>query len=387
MNVLPSGPKASLLPASSRDDSPPAGGSVEPPADLKVRFLDAEQVEDRAAWLELWDEWPDREIMAHPDYARLFARPQDRVLGICARTPGGGILYPVILRPLAQEPWIGDGIEAFDTTTPYGYGGPFAWGVNATETASFWMSFDQWALKQRVVSSFARLALFPDKLLPWHGQVELNGPNIIRRLDVAEDQIWAEYSYKVRQNVQRSRRQGLKIEVDLTGSRLDDFLGVYFATMKRCGASPSYFFPRTFFESICTDLRGYFAFFHMLHGTKVIASEIVLLSQDYAYSFLGGSLEEACELRSNEFLKHESFLWCRNARKKGIVLGGGYRGQDGILQFKRCFAPGGEVSFNLGVATYDARLCDRLVSLRADWERSRGSEWQPRAGYYPSYRS
>ncbi len=351
---------------------------------LDFRILDAALLEDRATWLELWDEWPEREIMAHPDYARLFARPQDRVLAVTARRAGGGVLYPIILRPLAEEPW---GLEAFDTTTPYGYGGPFSWGLAPSEAESFWASFDEWALRQKVVTSFARLSLFPGKLLPWKGHVERSGPNIIRRLDLPEGEIWAEYAYKVRQNVQRARRQGLKVEVDLLGARLDEFHSIYLSTMKRCGAAQSYFFPRSFFESICMDLKGYYSFFHLTLGAKIIASELVLLSQDYAYSFLGGSFEEAFELRGNEFLKHESFLWCRNAGKRGIILGGGYRGEDGILQFKRGFAPGGEVSFNLGVAVYNAPLCSRLAERRRVYEQEHRGDWAPRSGYFPPYRA
>src|SRR5580765_5770389 len=108
---------------------------------LNLRILDADRLEDRADWLELWDEWPEREIMAHPDYARLFARPQDRVLAVTALCAGGAVLYPIILRPLAKEPW---GLDGFDSTTPYGYGGPFAWGVTAAEGECFWTCFEEW---------------------------------------------------------------------------------------------------------------------------------------------------------------------------------------------------------------------------------------------------
>jgi hypothetical protein len=384
MSVLRSSPQSSVMATKSVGDVSMAETQTPRKLSLDIRVLDAELLEDRAAWLELWDEWPDREIMAHPDYARLFARPQDRVLAVTARGAAGGVLYPIILRPLAQEPW---GVEAFDTTTPYGYGGPFSWGMTPSEVEAFWKAFDEWARRQKVVTSFARLSLFPGKLLPWQGKVERSGPNVIRRLDLPESELWTDYTYKVRQNVQRARRQGLKVEADLHGARLDEFLSVYLATMRRCGASPSYYFPKSFFEAICTDLQGYYAFFHMTLGTKVIASELVLLSQDYAYSFLGGSFEEAFELRGNEFLKHESFLWCRSTGKCGIILGGGYRGEDGILQFKRGFAPGGEVSFNLGVAVYDPSLCNQLAERRQIYEQEHSVDWKPRPGYFPPYRA
>lgn len=365
----------------------PDADTVDREEPLCVRFLDADCFEDRAEWLELWDEWPDREIMAHPDYARLFARPRDRVVAALARTPRGGILYPMIVRPMAQEPWAGQDAGACDVTSPYGYGGPFAWGVTRAEAEAFWKSFDAWAASRRVVTAFARLSLFPEGLLPWNGELAVHGPNVIRSLDVSEQDLWADYSYKVRQNVQRARRMGIRVEIDHTGSRLDEFLKVYVTTMKRRAAADSYFFPRTFFESICSDLEKHFVFFHVVLNSQIIASEIVLLSENHAYSYLGGSLPAAMELRANELLKHECFLWCRDAGKKDIILGGGYRGEDGILHYKRTFASSGEHPFMLGMKTYDPDAAARLVGQRAAWEQSSSPGWQPQPSFFPPYRS
>src|SRR5512140_612349 len=88
----------------------PFGGTatvsdVTVPQPPPVDFLDPAEPEDRASWLQLWNRWPDREIMAHPDYVKLFARPQDRVVAATLRCDAGGILYPFIVRPLAAEPW------------------------------------------------------------------------------------------------------------------------------------------------------------------------------------------------------------------------------------------------------------------------------------------
>jgi len=366
----------------------PAGARPSPQTGkMVVRFLDADRFEDRAEWLELWDEWPDREIMAHPDYARLFARPKDRVVAALGRTARGGILYPVILRPLAQEPWVQDDGGACDLTSPYGYGGPFAWGVSPAEAADFWKRFDAWAAARRVVSAFARLSLFSGSLLPWNGHLSVRGPNVVRSLDLSDQELWADYSYKVRQNVQRARRMGIRVAIDHTGKRLDEFIAVYLTTMKRRAAADSYFFPRTFFESICSDLEKHFVFFHVILGTEIIASEIVLLSENHAYSYLGGSLPAAMELRANELLKHESFLWCRAAGKKSIILGGGYKGEDGILHYKRTFASSGELPFTVGMKTYDEDAAERLVRQRAAWEASRASGWQPQPSFFPRYRS
>src|SRR5215510_13181352 len=72
-----------------------------------IRGLDSSSPADRAEWLALWRSWPARDLMAHPDYLRLFARPGDRVMAASLRTERGGVLYPLILRPIASEPWAG----------------------------------------------------------------------------------------------------------------------------------------------------------------------------------------------------------------------------------------------------------------------------------------
>ena len=97
-----------------------------PPAAVEFSVFDAAIPADLAAWRDHWNGWPDREIMAHPDFVRRFAREGDQVLAAAARTPRGGILYPFILRPLASEPWAAER-RGWDATTPYGYGGPFGW--------------------------------------------------------------------------------------------------------------------------------------------------------------------------------------------------------------------------------------------------------------------
>jgi hypothetical protein len=95
---------------------------------MLFRVLDAGTPEGLAAWTDLWSAWPGREVMAHPEYARLFARPCDRVVCAAGRDDAGSILFPLVLRPLAAEPWAVRDERRWDATTPYGYGGPFAWG-------------------------------------------------------------------------------------------------------------------------------------------------------------------------------------------------------------------------------------------------------------------
>ena len=349
--------------------------------------LDAAVPPDRDTWIQLWESWPDREVMAHPEFVRLFAQEGQQVLAAAARGERGGVLYPFILRPLASEPWNPPGTAGCDLTTAYGYGGPFAWGVPPDEARTFWSRFDRWARERKVVTSFARLSVFPEDLLPFDGEIAVNSPNVVRTLELSDEELWNDYLPKVRRNVRRARSRGCELQVDPDGLRLEEFHRIYTATMTRRNASSYYFFKPEFFESLVHHLHGHCAFFHVIHEGKAVSSELVLLSRRHAYFFLGGTLSEAFDLRPNDFLQHETFRWCRSAGKSALVLGGGYRGSEGLLKYKKSFAPRGEVPFQVGTKTYAPELAERLVSERRRWEASRGVDWNPEPGFFPAYRS
>jgi hypothetical protein len=331
--------------------------------------------------------WPDREVFAHPDYVRLFASGNQRSLCAIGQMPSGCVLYPFLLRPLAAEPWVESGETAWDLISPYGYGGAFAWNLTAVEAGEFWSRFEKWCTSQNVVSSFVRLSLFPHQILTFNGENESKQSNIIRSLDPTPDDLWMDYEHKVRKNVKRARESGLRFEIDVAGQRLDEFLAIYHTVMTLRDAEASYFFPRVFFESIVRDLAGQFAFFHIFQESRMVSTELVLISARHVYSFLGGTLPDAFLQRPNDLLKHEVILWARESGKQAYVLGGGYQGDDGIFRYKKSFAPSGSTPFHVGKKIHDPLAYARLIDQRRRWEQQGDKSWRPRSGWFPEYRA
>jgi hypothetical protein len=320
---------------------------------------------DDERWLACWSAWPEREVHAHPEYVRLYEAEVVRAL--CAVSEG--VLYPFLLRELPF------GAEGTDIVTPYGYGGPFCWGD--VDAAGFWAAFDAWAAEQGVVSELVRFSLFPERLLPYPGDREKRLLNVVRELGPSADELWMDYEHKVRKNVKKARRSGLRVEIDEAGARLDDFLRLYEQTLERREAEERYRFSRDFFERIHDRLPGGFVYAHVLAGDRVVSSEVALLSATTAYSFLGGTEESSFPQRPNDLLKVELMLWAKEAGKRRFVLGGGYEPGDGIFRYKRSFAPHGLVPFEVGMRILRPDVYEALA------ERASGPR-EP--GFFPAYR-
>lgn len=362
------------------------------------RILAADDPADARAWLSAWEAWPEREVFAHPAYVRLSAGAGERARCALLTTPGGSVLYPFLHRDLSVAGPPGAGLPGAgppgpsDLTSPYGYGGPFVWGAadddaRAVLAASFWPSFDAWCAGAGVVSEFVRFHLGPGALLAFPGDVRERMPNVVVPLDRAAETMWTGFEHKVRKNVNRARRSGVTVEFDRTGERLGTFLEIYEATMGRREASAHYYFPRTYFEAIHRDLPGQFVYAFAMHEGRAVSAELVLVSASSLYSFLGGTLREAFDVRPNDLLKVEVMAWGQREGRTRFVLGGGVEPGDGIYRYKLSFAPSGSVPFSVGSRVHDAVQYDRLTDARREAAARAGETWAPPETFFPAYRA
>lgn len=355
----------------------------------EFKVFDADRPQDREQWIELWQSWPEREVFAHPDYLRLYRDNTNRAMAACLARPEGCVLYPFLLRDLqAEDFWGKEACPAFDIVTPYGYGGPFAWGEREREPAaeSFWKHWEEWAVSKGVVCEFLRLSLFPETMLFYPGEVEKKSSNVVRELESPLETIWMDFAHKVRKNVKRAQKEGVNVEVDLEGRYLDDFLRIYKDTLDRREAKDTYYFSPQYFESIVQNLSGQYALFHAYCRGKCVSTEMVLVSRNNIYSFLGGTHASFYPARPNDMLKHRIISWGQEQGKKHFVLGGGYEPEDGIYKYKLAFAPHGAVSFYVGKRIFLPETYLELIEARKTFERQRGNHWTPTPGFFPEYR-
>jgi hypothetical protein len=354
---------------------------------MELELLNSADPVQHCKWIEIWDSWEGHEVYAHPNYANLYRKDSEDSIALYLKTQTGGILFPLIKRNLSLEEWVSSKGDFYDVISPYGYGGAFAWGDAFNFQTEFWELYQQWCQKNKVVSTFVRLSLFSQQvLMPLDGTDTPYG-NIVRSLDLEADELLFDYKHAVRKNIKRAIKSDLSVTVDHDGSLLNDFLSIYYSTMERVVASVGYYFPKEFFESMIVSLPESFVFFHVLHEGTVISTELVLVSDNNIYSFLGGTDPEYNNMRPNNFLKHEIIKWGREQGKTNFVLGGGYRKDDGIFKYKQQMAPNGELPFYTFKSIHCDSAYDQLILMRKNWEFSQGREWQAADGFFPSYRS
>src|SRR5450759_711129 len=195
---------------------------------------------ERRAWLDLWSRWPEREPVAHPGYLAAIAGADERPMCAVLDLTDRGVLYPFLLRHV-DEPASDSAGNYSDITGPlFGYTGAFQWNVDLHTAARFWSEFNAWAREENIVSSFARLSLFDEDLLPFDGRIRVVQPNVIRDLQLPDELLWRDVEHKVRKNVQRARNEGVVVDADLGFAQLKAFIAIYAGTMQRRQASQHY---------------------------------------------------------------------------------------------------------------------------------------------------
>lgn len=267
----------------------------------------------------------------------------------------------------------------FDLSTLYGYGGFWIEGNSKKSIEKMYREYDKYCNEKGYVSEFTRFHLLSNHIDLFSGKVEAYSDNIIRSLDLPLDEIFMDFYSKTRTHIRKSMKYGLKIDFDSTGRRLDEFLDIYYGTMRRANAKTYYLFSKEFFEKI-NKLSGQYIYIHALYEGKVISTELVLYGTENCYSFLAGTNKEYFKLSPNSFLKYEIIKWAKQKGLKRFILGGGYELNDGIFKYKKNFAPNGVFKFYVGKKIFDEGKYNKLLKIRQqekDFEKT---------NYFPAYR-
>lgn len=287
-----------------------------------------------------WDDALSRiphDVYHLPGYARVEAE-------IHAATPVAFVhtgerhtfLLPLLLRPVPGT----TGVEAI---SPYGYPGP-ASDAPLDDDGSWRAAVESLhdCLRSRgVLACFVRLhPLLPGRLdaLARAGTVVQHGHTVSIDLTVPGDVLWARTRSNHRRNIEQARRSGLQIVID-DWSRLPEFVEAYHETMRRVGATESYFFPPAYFDSLRAHVPGS-VHLAVVDDGGTLAGGGVFFEQDGIVQYhLGATRSVYLPRQPTKLLFDEVRLWAAARGDRAFHLGGGVGGRvNPLFHFKAGFS-------------------------------------------------
>ncbi|UJF15395.1 GNAT family N-acetyltransferase [Jeotgalibaca sp. MA1X17-3] len=292
----------------------------------------------------------------------------------------GKVEYTFLKR---EVPYKIDGKQYYDITTAYGYGGPCIQDCTDPEglLKEFNAAFTKYCLEQDIISEFIRFHLFENEEVRtnFDGQVKLMGPHVARNL---KQTMTKNMDKDILSSVRKAKRNEITFTIDTSGKHLDEFLFIYYETMKRNEATSFYYFDRAFFEKLHHHLEGEIVYIHGYMNDEIVGSLSVIYSDTYGYGFLGGVLKEYLRYGTSAFLQYQLMEWLKEKGVEYFIIGGGYRDKDSLYNYKRKFDLQGSYPFYTGNKVHNQKIYQLQNQLRKE-----EGEFDPETTFFPLYRS
>ncbi|WP_405111330.1 GNAT family N-acetyltransferase [Micromonospora sp. NBC_01405] len=301
---------------------------------------------------------------------------------------GRRIQLPYVLRAVA------DGMT--DGVSPYGYCGLHVEpGCPPDDLARFWARAVACWRDQGLVSLFLRFSPLdpaPVAAVRALGTVRLaqHGETVAVAVDAGPRRVWEAMAGRARTAVRKAGNAGLTAELrpatalDLTAAA--PFRRVYERTMRRIGSAERYLFPDGYYRLLSSGLDKDLLLASVRDPDgEVVAAALVLRHRDRAHYHLAGSEPAAARDGANNLLVWRILEWAAETGCARVHLGGGVRGDDGLLRFKTSFG-GALVPWWTGAVVLDRDRYAALTAARAHRLGCPVTDLRD-GGFFPAYRA
>ena len=281
----------------------------------------------------------------HPNYLRLFSEYLSTE-GMYAfyGDEKNYILTPIFKKRLSASK---KDEVVFHLFSPWYYGGPIYHVTDQTvllKTFRSWRKeLDKYCQENNIISEMYRLNPIIDNHLLFSDDTSLSYNRDIVVIDLRKDlsQIYDEYAHKVRKNIKKAERSGLKIIHSNNKEDFEKFIEVYLLSMREKNVDSFYHFDNNFFSKLFTFFSTDLEIFRVEYQEKTIAATIVLGKYKILHDYLRGSLTQYLFLRPNDIMIHNIINFAKDKGYDYYSLGGGAstNPDDPIFNFKKSFSP------------------------------------------------
>lgn len=338
-------------------------------------------------WNDCLSRFPSKkvEIFFTPEYFAAHESLEEEGTAKCFifEKEGDVGMYPFLMRKVHEDGY-------YDIEGAYGYNGVLVTTHKPSFVKEFQKAFLAFCHESRVIAEFIRFhPLLKNETFFEYMNVTKKNDNIIVNLDLSEKEIWENsYDYAVRKSIKKALKNGLKTEFFdgqsvLKGNYLDAFFEIFYKTLDRNKANSSSYYNRAFLEKWLVAMPTKLLFFFALLNDRPVSTELILLSPETGYSFLGGTLEEAFPFRPNHLLKHELILQLKRMGKRHYCIGGGQAINDDLFRYKKTFDVNGVYPFFIGTKVHNKNIYNELCD---EWEKKNPEKIEMFGKYFLKYK-
>lgn len=278
-----------------------------------------------------------------------------------------------------------------DATSVYGYAGPVASHPSIPQPVvdNFQARFKERLLDLGIVTLFSRLhpLLAQENLLAGMGEYQVLSRTVSIDLTLPEQVQRSAFRSSLRTAINKLRRNDVTFRLDPSGIHLNDFLEIYYETMRRVNAAPIYFFPPDYFRKLRSELGDRFHLGICMSDQQVVCAGIFIECGGILQYHLGGTLTSALNLAPMKLLVDEMRIWATHRKLKVLHLGGGTtsRPDDPLLHFKLGFSDRTH-EFAVWRWILDRNAYQQLCRERSQWNLENGVT-AASAHFFPQYRA
>lgn len=303
-------------------------------------------LQDSDKWEFLLNRLPvsHRDVYFTPAFYRLFENKHDGIAQcFFFENDEGMALYPFLLNEVNS---LGYDLDEtyFDIQAPYGYNGMLGTTDSSGFLKSFSTEFKTYCKEKKIIAEMIRFnpVLKNESRMPDVEAIHVLD-NVAIDLSRGYEHVWNNsYEKDVRRIARKAEGSHLQFEYYLSETlpewRLESFKEIYLSTMKRNNARRNYYFNDEFFSRLIGGLPCNSIVFFVIYESKPVSAELVLLSNEIAYPYLGGTLQEFNYMSPNTLLRHKLLPVLCDRGIRCYSMGGGLSRNDSLFKYKRSFS-------------------------------------------------
>ncbi|MDL2243408.1 GNAT family N-acetyltransferase [Bacteroidales bacterium OttesenSCG-928-J19] len=323
-------------------------------------------------WDELVTSLPEYDFYSLAEYHRLDPSGTPFLLSYKDDITEDQILFPVIIRPIPET-------DYRDVTSVYGYAGPLSQKVPQKDVLlRFHEDLKSFFDTENIVSAFSRLhPLFSgqSELLFGLGEIRDTNPTVVIDLKQPYEKQWQDYAPTMRYDINRMLKSGLSMRCVERKEDVDEFIRIYYENMDRVNASPSYYFPASYFHDFFGKINSRFLLAEV--DGQVVGGVLLTLCGRIMQCHLAATRTTALRWSPAKCLWDEASRLGRREGMDYFHLGGGYGGQnDSLFSFKSHFSKS-YLMFRTWRYIHQSQVYSELCQAR---------QIDPASSYFPAYR-